>query len=200
MAHPQRTLKAKVPGNRNLKVAFFSNVGVGDHYLLVVLVSHSLSFKFLYLPCCFVNRVTAFSFMSYCSIISVVFGLMGEQSLIFSSFQLSSLFFFLSFFLTFFFFLTFLLFSFFLSYSLSYFLSFFPLIFVVYLGHGSIPFCAGSLHISKHNEIHPIVHHTNYSVIIKCLCISWNKGIVHVCILCHSAFICMLSHTYFSGS
>jgi hypothetical protein len=141
MAHQQTTLKAKVLGHRNHKVAFF-----------VVLLSHSLSFKFLYLPCCFVNRVTAFAFMSYCSIISVVFGLMGEKSLNFSSFQQSSLFFY-----------------FFPLFSL--FLSFFPLIFLVYLGHGST-IGAGSLHVSKHIEIQPIVHHTNYSDISKCLHIS----------------------------
>jgi len=91
MAHQQRTLKAKVLGHRNLKVAFFNNLGVRHRSLLVVVLSHLLSFKFLYLPCYIVNRVTAFTFMSYCSIISVVCGLMGEKSLIFSKFQQSPL-------------------------------------------------------------------------------------------------------------
>jgi len=59
----------------------------------------------------------------------------------------------------------------------------------------ALPLRAQSLHFSKCNEIQPIVPHTNYSVISKCRHISWNKGIVPVCMLCHTAFICMLSHT-----
>jgi hypothetical protein len=40
-------------------------------------------------------------------------------------------------------------------------------------------FCAESLHISKHNEIQPVVHHTIYSVFSKCLHVSW------VMLICH---------------
>ena len=63
--------KLKFKVTEILRLLFFSNLDVGHHSLLVVVLSHMLSFKFLYLPCCFVNRVTAFMFIGLCIILIV---------------------------------------------------------------------------------------------------------------------------------
>jgi hypothetical protein len=58
---------------------------------------------------------------------------------------------------------------------------FFPLIIVVSLGCGSSIF-AGLLHISKRNKIQPLVHHTNYSVISKCLHLLAETKVLSMCV------------------